>query len=110
MIEVICKELYNTKLLVLETPVPIPSADKIKITILELNLLNTNPELVIVAQPVFITKSKKLPNPLIFDGNQNDLCPFVTKLRLKLLMNDDRYPTEASKISYRMFYLNKDTV
>jgi hypothetical protein len=40
-----------------------------------------------ITNQVPIMKSKKLPNPLIFDGNQNDLHPFVTKLCLKLLMN-----------------------
>jgi len=44
----------------------------------------------------------------MFNRNRNDLRPFVTKLRLKLLINYNRYPTEASKISYRMSRLNKD--
>ena len=48
-IEAIYKELYNTKLLVLKTPVPIPSTDKIKITILKYNPLNANPKPAIVA-------------------------------------------------------------
>ena len=45
----ICKELYNTKLLTLETLVPTPSINKIEITILKHNPLNTNPKLAIVA-------------------------------------------------------------
>ena len=75
MIKAIYKELHDAKLLVLKTPVPTPSVNKIEITILELDPLNINPKLVIVAQPVFminlipIIKSEKLPNPLIFDGN-----------------------------------------
>ena len=69
MIEAIYKELYNAKLLVLKTLVPIPSTDEIKITILEPDLSNANPKLAIVAQPVSITKFKKLSNPLIFNGN-----------------------------------------
>ena len=48
-IEAIYKELYNAKLLVLKTPVPIPSVDKIKITILEPNPSNANPKPAIVA-------------------------------------------------------------
>jgi len=32
-------------------------------------------------------KLEKLPNPLIFNRNQNNLYPFITKLRLKLLTN-----------------------
>ena len=44
----------------------------------------------------------------MFDGNRNDLRPFVTKLRLKLSTNHDRYPTEASKVSYGMSCLSKD--
>ena len=55
-------------------------------------------------------KSEKLLNPLIFNKNQNDLYPFITKLRLKLLINYNQYPIKASKISYRIFYLNKDAV
>ena len=75
MIEAIYKELYNAKLLILETPVPTPSIDEIEITILKYDPLNTNPKPAIVAQPVSIislipiTKSKKLPNPLIFNKN-----------------------------------------
>jgi len=53
-------------------------------------------------------KLEKLPNPLIFNGNRNNLRPFITKLRLKLLTNYNRYPTKASKISYGMSRLNKD--
>ena len=69
MIEAICKKLHNTKLLALETPVPTPSIDKIEITILEPDPLNINPKPAMVTQPVFITKFKKLPDPLMFDGN-----------------------------------------
>ena len=45
----ITQEFYNTKLLVLKTLVPIPPVDKIEITILKPNPLNTNPKLAIVA-------------------------------------------------------------
>ena len=69
MIEVIYKELYNAKLFVLETLVPTPSVDKIKITILKPDPSNTNPELVIVAQLISIVKFEKLPNPLMFNRN-----------------------------------------
>ena len=94
----------------METLVPIPFADEIKITILKPDPLNANPKLAIIAQFIFITKSKKLPNPLIFNRNQNDFYPFITKLCFKLLINYNRYPTEASKISYKMSCLNKDAV
>jgi hypothetical protein len=46
-----------------------------------------------VTQPVFIInlipiiKSKKLPDPLIFNKNQNNFCPFITKLYFKFLIN-----------------------
>jgi len=53
-------------------------------------------------------KSKKLPNPPIFNGNWNNLRPFITKLHLKLLTNYNWYPTKASKISYRISHLSKD--
>jgi hypothetical protein len=38
---------------------------------------------------VYTIKLEKLPNPLIFDRNQNNLYPFITKLRLKLLINNN---------------------
>ena len=47
-IEAICKELLNTKVLALETPVLTPSIDKIEITIFKPNPLNTNPKLAII--------------------------------------------------------------
>ena len=77
----------------LETPIPTPSMDEIEITVSKPGPLNTNPELVIVTQPVSIInlvpimKSEKLPNPLIFNKNQNNLYPFIIKLRLKLFIN-----------------------
>ena len=43
------KELYNAKLLILKTPVPTPSINKIKITILKHNPLNMNSKLAIIA-------------------------------------------------------------
>ena len=113
-IEAIRKELYDAKVLALETPVPTPSIDEIEITVSEPGPSNTNPESATVTQPVSTTnqvpiaKSEKLPDPPMFDGNRNDLRPFVTKLRLKLSTNHDRYPTEASKISYGMSRLSKD--
>ena len=57
-----------------------------------------------------IIKFKKLPNPLIFDGNWNNFYPFITKLYFKLLINYNWYPTEASKVSCRISYLSKDAV
>jgi hypothetical protein len=60
---------------VLETLIPIPSINKIEITMFKPSLLNINPKPAIVTQFIFIinqvpiTKSKKLPNPLIFNGN-----------------------------------------
>jgi hypothetical protein len=57
---------------------------------------------------VYTIKLEKLPNPLMFDRNWNNLRPFITKLRLKLLINNNWYPTKASKVSYRMSCLSKD--
>ena len=48
-IKAIYKELYNAKVLALKTLVPIPSANKIEITILKYNPSNANSKLVIVA-------------------------------------------------------------
>ena len=45
----IYKELYNAKVLILETLVLIPSINEIKITISKPNPLNANSKLVIVA-------------------------------------------------------------
>ena len=47
-IEVICKELLNTKVLILETLVPILFIDEIEIIISKFSPSNTNPKLVIV--------------------------------------------------------------
>jgi len=44
-----------------------PLVDEIKITIFKPSPLNINSKLVIITQ--FVTKSKKLPNPLIFNRN-----------------------------------------
>ena len=73
---ILYKELYDTKVLVLKILVLIPFTDnKIKITIFKLNLLNINPKLVIIFLFIFIInlipiiKFKKLPNPLIFNKN-----------------------------------------
>jgi hypothetical protein len=60
---------------VLETLVPTPSIDEIEIIMSKSSLLNTNPKPAIVTQlmsiinQVPIMKSKKLPDPLIFDKN-----------------------------------------
>ena len=53
-------------------------------------------------------KSERHPNPELFDGNRRDLRPFVTKLRLKLFDNHDRYPTEEKKVNYSMSRLKGD--
>ena len=54
------------------------------------------------------TKSEKLPDPPMFGGNRKELRPFVTKLRLKLQENADRYPTEWNKMNYAMSRLEGD--
>ena len=38
----------------------------------------------------------------MYDGKRKDLRPFITKLRVKLRMNADRYPTEENKVAYGM--------
>jgi len=85
LINIIREELHNVRALTLETLILIPTADEIKITVFKPSPLNVNPKLVMVTQPV--AKSKKLFNPLIFNKSQKDLRPFVTKLRLKFLIN-----------------------
>jgi len=67
LINVISKELYNVKALILKTLTLMPLADEIKIMVFKPGLLNTNPKLVIVTQPII--KSKKLPDFLMFNKN-----------------------------------------
>ena len=76
MIEAICKKkLYNIKVLILKTPIPTPPVDEIEITVSKPGLSNINSKLVTVTQSVsmtnliFIIKSKKLPDPLMFNRN-----------------------------------------
>jgi hypothetical protein len=60
------------------------------------------------AIPIATAKSEKLPDPPMFGGNRKELRPFVTKLRLKLQENADRYPTEWNKVNYAMSRLEGD--
>ena len=72
--EVLCEGLCNIKAFLLETLITIPT-NKIEITVSKPDPLNANTKLVIVTQPISITslipaiKSKKLPNPLMFNRN-----------------------------------------
>lgn len=45
-------------------------------------------------------RSDKIPDPPMFDGNKTKLREFVTKLRLKMIGNADRYPTTQEKLVY----------
>jgi len=85
LIDVICEELCNIKALILKTLILTPTVDEIRITVFKPGLLNANFKLVIVTQPV--TKSKKLLNSSMFNRSRKNLHPFITKLRLKLLVN-----------------------
>ena len=86
LIRVIHEELRNVKALTLENLTP-PANE------IEPSPSNANLKPVIVAQPIPIInlipiiKSKKFFNSLIFNKNQNNLYPFITKLHLKLLIN-----------------------
>lgn len=53
-------------------------------------------------------KSEKLPDPLMFSGSREDLRPFFSKLRIKLDMNADPFPTERSKLVYGLSRLDGD--
>jgi retrotransposon gag protein len=55
-----------------------------------------------------LTRSEKFPDPPMFNGTRKDLRPFVTKLRLKLSVNKDRFPTEESQVSYGIARLDGD--
>ncbi len=54
------------------------------------------------------TKSEKLPDPPMFDGDRKELRPFVTKLRMKLHDNADRFPTDTNRVNYAMSRLEGD--
>jgi hypothetical protein len=58
--------------------------------------------------PATPMKSEKLPDPLMFSGSREDLRPFVSKLRIKLDMNADPFPTERSKLVYGLSRLDGD--
>jgi len=45
-------------------------------------------------------KSEKHPDPPIFDGNPLKWREFKTQLRVKLLINSDRYPSPQSRLAY----------
>ena len=44
--------------------------------------------------------SEKIPDVTPFQGTRLDIDSFLTRLRLKLNGNADRYPTESSKVQY----------
>ena len=44
-------------------------------------------------RPTGAVKSERLPDPAIFDGSQDKLKEFLLKLRAKMMMNADRYPS-----------------
>ena len=45
-------------------------------------------------------KSEKHPDPPIFSGNPTKWKEFKTQLRVKLMINGDRYPTNQSRLAY----------
>lgn len=52
--------------------------------------------------------SERLPDPPMFTGKKRDLSLFLTKLRLKLKGNADRFPDEASRVIYAHSRLDSD--
>src|SRR5437667_4354291 len=58
--------------------------------------------------PPPVSKSEKFPDPPMFSGNRKELRPFITKLRLKLERNADRFPTDTDKVSYGISRLEGD--
>jgi uncharacterized protein DUF4939 len=54
----------------------------------------------LTSQPDRMTKSEKIPDPEPFDGKRSELAPFIASLRLKLLMNRDRFPTVQERLTY----------
>ena len=53
-------------------------------------------------------RSEKHPDPPMYGGDRAELRTWTTQLRLKLLMNADRYPTMPGKLAYAISRL-KDT-
>lgn len=49
-----------------------------------------------------IQRSKKIPDPFLYNGEKDKLDKFLADLRFKLLANDDRFPLEQSKLAYAM--------
>src|SRR5665213_679904 len=52
------------------------------------------------APSIHSTKSEKHPDPPIFSGSPTNWREFKTQLRVKLLINADRYPTTQSRLAY----------
>lgn len=52
--------------------------------------------------------SERIPDPPMFSGKKKDLPLFLTKLRMKLKGNADRYPTTASRLIYAHSRLDTD--
>lgn len=52
--------------------------------------------------------SERLPDPPLFSGKKKDLAFFLTKLRMKLRGNADRFPDEASRLIYAHSRLDSD--
>ena len=46
------------------------------------------------------SKSEKHPDPAVFNGNPSKWKEFKTQLRVKLVINADRYPTSQSRLAY----------
>ncbi len=55
------------------------------------------------------SKSEKLPDPEPFNGKRDDLPSFVAGLRLKLLVNHDRYLTIRERLTYAFSRLTGST-
>ena len=64
------------------------------------SLMGANPEPVADIYPINPStapqQSKKLPDPLVFTGKQQELWSFLSRLRNKLTSNTDCYPTKAN--------------
>jgi hypothetical protein len=54
------------------------------------------------------TRSEKLPDPPMFTGKSKDLRGFLVKLRAKLEMNADRFPTPRAQFLYAYSLLGGD--
>lgn len=88
----------NATMPTVSTPLPVPTPEPAA----------KSPAATPVGAPASITPpstssahlSERLPDPDPFDGDRKDLRRFVTQIRGKMTVNQDRFPTPQSRMTY----------